>query len=207
MIDSPTSSNVNDFKQRYQNVIGWYIDNESGKKILVRVHAVGPERVTFVDQAQHTYYAVVDGGVKFEFLPVEKAWRNTADQSYYVHRIPARQYRRGISEENTICSSLGFMETAYGDDLNWTKRIFSAYSYPQEYKKEVDRFLADKRPNGVAISPHFAIGKRQVFFNNLVIGSYSTTAKDIKLSEVGLIVEQELRDCIRRNNYPFIVRT
>lgn len=206
MIETPTRNNLADFKQRYSGVMGWYMDKDSQAKTLVRVHSVGTDRVTFRDSVGNTFYALVDGGIAFEFLPVEKAWRNTKDNTYYIHRVPARQWRRGICEENTTIHSLPAMLGQDYEQIGWYERIFAVYSTPQDYSKEVTRFLADKRPH-VAISPHFAVNKDSLFFNNIKVGKYVAKNTEFQLSDSGVMIEQEVRDCITRNKYPFTVRS
>jgi len=194
MIDTPTTANLQDFKQRYSGVLGWYISEEDKSKILVTVASVGNERVAFRDQHGGTYYAIVNGGCRFEFLPVEKSWRNTEDTCFFLSRIPARQWKRGICADNT---SITYAETLLGEwarnEENWQIRIFRIFSFNNTYKEEVLKFLEGKR-SVVAVSPHFAILRDKVFLHNICIGDYKN--KVITLHSDMLL--QELTDTLRR---------
>lgn len=195
MIDTPTTANLQDFKQRYSGVLGWYISEEDKSKILVTVSNVSNERVTFRDQHGGTYYAFVNGGVRFEFLPVEKSWRNTEDACFFLYRIPARQWKRGICADNTSITSASTLLGMWNTDgeRTWADRIFKIFSFNNTYREEVLKFLEGKRTT-VAISPHFAILSNHIFLHNINIGTYKNNV--ITLTD-GMLL-QELTDTIRR---------
>lgn len=203
MIESPTSTNIGDFKQRYQGVLGWYIPEEGKSKLLVRVTSVNNERVTFSDKNGGSYHAYVDAGVRFEFLPIVKEWKNTPKSCYFLSRVPARQYKRGICEDNTSIISFNMTTGKYTEEQEykgWYEYIYGIYSYNRTIKEDLKDFLDGKR-ECTALSKHFAIGNGHVLLYNTIIGSYSGTNITLKTD----LFLQELTDLCNRNNYPFKV--
>lgn len=77
MIDTPTHKNLSDFKQRYQGVMGWLNPDKPESKCAVYVSSVTTSKVAFRDEKNNEYYANVNTGVQFEFLPTQRAWYNT----------------------------------------------------------------------------------------------------------------------------------
>lgn len=199
MIDSPTTANLQDFKQRYSGVLGWYISQDDKSRTLVTVSNVSSERVTFKDQVGGTYYANVNGGVQFEFLPVEKGWHNTQEHCYFLSRIPARQWKRGICADNTsIRRGDVILGLSYGEVDTWAGSIFKVFSYTGSVINCVREFMEGKR-NSVALSNHFALVQGRILLHNIIIGSYHSDNKKLLILEKDIMV-QELTDTLRRLN-------
>lgn len=98
------SSNAGDFRQRYRGTYGYFI-GKSGKRTLVQIAQVDLDSrsVRFLDRNDQDYTLYVDAedNVGFEFLPPRPAWHNTSMGAVLVRRTPARQYQRGICNNNT----------------------------------------------------------------------------------------------------------
>ena len=205
MIDTPTHNNISDFRQRYQNVLGWFLTGK-GEKLLVRVAEVGDSQVTFVDHGNNVYYANVGQGVNFEFLPVQRAWYDTELTTYYVSRKAARQWKRGICQENT---SIEAIETILGIEtpgkgLPWNLLAFNIFSTPQDTGKYVADFLGNKR-SSCTLGRHFSLTKHlegRVLFHNILVGYYSKNV----ITDVKPIIKQELTDVIRKFDLPFEIK-
>lgn len=203
MIDSPTHDNIADFKQRYQGVMGWLNPNKPDGRCAVYVSNVNSQKVTFKDAKGNEYYANVNTGVQFEFLPTQRAWYNTKDSVFLVQRIPARQWKRGVCPDNT---SIGEVRggSLYGSpvEIEWRNAAFDVMTAVIPYKQAVAEFLAKGR-SSVALSKHFTISGSVLFFLNLNAGMFVdntiTLRKDLDM------IRQELQDLINRNNYPFKV--
>lgn len=105
MLDSPTRAWLDDFSSRYSGTWCWYVDGD--KRMLVRITHVGNERVTFEDIEGWKYSANVDSGVLFEFSQVPSGWyvNKKLGPILFVRR-PARQWKRGICDQNTSCYSI-----------------------------------------------------------------------------------------------------
>ena len=203
MLDTPNSRNIQDFKQRYQGVCGWLHTTEA-PRVAVFVRHVSSSKVTFQDQRGNEYYANVDGGAQFEFVPTQRAWYNAEDATYLVQRVPARQWKRGICADNTSFSCLHPGDTLMPAALNetWEQTAFKVMSANMNVTTAVEQFRAKKRTS-VAISKHFAVGECSAWFINLRIGKVDKNK--IMLEESYHMIAQELLDAIKRNNLPFEV--
>jgi len=193
MIDSPTSANLGDFKQRYAGVIGRLIDHPD--KPLVKVGAVGSTKVTFVDMEGTTYYANVDKGIQFEFLPALRGWYNTPEGPVLLNRVPARQWKRGMCPDNhSVARSYGGMVlTTMPED--WYTVVFRVFSTNQDY---INSSQVWDGKTDIALSRHFCISADKVFFYNLTIGFWSAATKSIVLTQD--YIRQELKDMIKKHN-------
>lgn len=202
MTESPSTSNIADFRQRYSGVYGWL--NPKDKRSPVYVKKVDAIRVTFTDVSGAEYYANVNAGVDFEFLPVDKAWHRNPKGMFLVSRIPARQWKRGVCADNTSIREV--VETTLYNSLatvSWNEAVFAIMMYPTNYVKEVDHLLAG-RNTSAPLSRHFAVVGKEVWFFNLRVGTYNSVSKTITLENSMLY--QELVDLCHRNNYPIEVK-
>ena len=201
MIESPSHNNIADFKQRYSGVFGWLNPKDGRQRVFVK--NVSATRVTFTDPTGHEYYANVDAGVDFEFLPAEKAWAQTSLGLFLIQRIPARQWKRGICVDNTSIrevhdnGSIGPLTTSFN------AVVFSIMGEPPNYKRRVDHYLANQGQLDVALSRHFALIRTKVCFFGFPVGTINKNNATITLDTS--MVYQELVDLCYRNNYPFKV--
>lgn len=106
MFEKFMSTNARDFSQRYQGTYGFY--SRDGRKTLVQLVQVDMDRgvVTFYDHNKAEYRLNKDSteNVGFEFIPPKCEWHNTSKGAMLVRRVPARQYSRGICDNNTSIS-------------------------------------------------------------------------------------------------------
>jgi hypothetical protein len=130
-----------------------------------------------------------DSGVMFEFIPVDRAWMlGKSGVPYFLQRVPARQWRRGISRHNTNINIL----TSYGlEPVN------------PSWKTMKDIFGDDATQPcklGEVLSKHFmAVHNGPLYFYREPVG---TTVKQgnhciIKLPAKSLVA-QEVMDVLRR---------
>lgn len=200
MIATPTGSNIGDFKQRYQGVVG-FLRPKDKAPTLVFVYNVSSSRVTFKDQNNHEYYANVDSGVEFEFIPTQRAWYNTSKGTFYLQRVPARQWRRGICPDNTAFQQL-YDDMMGLSEEDWKNVAFLVMGNTVSYKEGVINYLNGQQRT-CALSKHFAMGPSRVYFCNLFVGQRDGS-KIILKEEYGMLY-QELSDVCKRNNYAITV--
>jgi hypothetical protein len=186
MKDSLTSTNAADFSQRYTGTYGWlHLDN---KRDFVYVSDVNRRACYFNKGTDVAYHANADVGVIFEFIPVDRGWFNAVDGNvYFLQRRPARQFKRGIADTNTLIyneklSNVGIsykiLSTIFVDGFdNWQ---FKDFSKPQ------------------ALSKHFAITDKDgtLMLYDTKIGQYKTNIITLDSS----LFAQELQDTLRRKN-------
>lgn len=175
-----------DFNQRYVGAYGWLITPTNKK--LININSVDGHRVYYNIGGATLFWAELNSATTFEFIPVDHGLFNGRDgYTYYMHRKPARQWRRGISENNTVMEKLHthkHVPINYQTLENIFNDEFSQRNYPQVFETG-------------ALSKHFAVLYGKVYFYSIVIGNYAND--EIILNNE--ITAQELKDLIHRNHW------
>jgi hypothetical protein len=140
-----------------------------------------------------TYSSRINSGVEFQFIPVNRGWfSSTSGEVYFLQRVPERQWKRGISQNNTRITNIDGM---YSEKIgyNLLASIFNL--------KETITYQAGKP---FCISKHFAISQKGIVY------FYTTRVGAIKDNIITIGTEhnvlQELNDAINRNKLPFKVK-
>lgn len=188
MFDTLTSGNVHDFNQRYRGTFGFLITEE--KQTLVQINQITEQKVHFSTQDEEQWWALADKNVLFKFLPLNRGFCNTQNGLYFVARVPARMWQRGISHQNTSIMS-------FKPRLNWFSEPPSFENLSAIFEKQTAPDRTFSTPT--ALSSAFAIIRGSVYLFSEKIGT--ATSKIITLKKTAAIVEQELNDTIRRNNF------
>lgn len=188
MLDQLTSENSRDFNSRYANTFGWLIANEA--KRLVHITDVTSDEVFF--RTTHKgldHHVRRDSGVEFEFTQLERGFYLGTDNCiYFMQRVPARQWKRGICRQNTSLSVLRD-GTWTSENINVDKlRCVLGGSASFEDNGEKSNFI---------LSKYFAVSGQQVWFMTNKIGDVRDSAI-ISLNDFGVFVKQELQDAINR---------
>jgi hypothetical protein len=190
MIDTPTSNNIADFKQRYSGVFGWLLSE--GVKKLVYISGVNSKQVTFTDAEGGNYFANINAGVEFEFAPVMRGWYNTPEGVFYMCRIPARQWKRGVCVDNTHVGAGGSPDYQLVGDA-WNKAVFSILSVSNPYKINDLQYTA--------YSKHFANVYGRLYLYTKPIGV--VVDNHVKLASP--LFRQEFMDMCRRRNLEMVI--
>jgi len=199
MKDTLTSNNHQDFRARYQGTYGYYVDPDTDKRLPVYVASSNQSRVTFNDIDGRELHVRADSGIEFEFIPVDRGFFQVEDQVFYLERVPARQWKRGICNENTRAYLLE--DTLRNFAANYLE-IISKMS-PLDCRLG---WYSNKEGYPVALSKHFAISVANVlYFYNKEIGTVDHATNSIKLYNDMLL--QEVTDLFRRNNMDVKVST
>lgn len=196
MLDTLTSRNHVDFKQRYQSTYGFLLQEK--KKHLVLITRVDGGEVRFVDLDKSEFYAYQDSDHTFEFIQVTRGWFNTSKGLYYLARVPHKQWHRGISDGNTESYEL--------TDKGCVRRTIDLKILTEIFEKSVGadnaaaQFLEGKR-HGFALSKHFALTQQSMYFDNVVVGAVAVNGNDIRITLDTSIVQQEISDAVRRGQF------
>lgn len=183
-----TSKNSADFKQRYEDTFGFFTRPGTNDKRIVKFLEVNEELVSFVDQKGISYTVYPDSDVEFTFLsPVKKLFA-VDDLVFLIQRRPARQYQRGISENNTQIINL----LTFGNSQPTFGRLEAAFEKEPTPKLFEQDFQLGKRRT-ILFSNIFAGVETKFFLYNSVIGKISD--KTITLDDD--IYIQEVKDMIR----------
>jgi hypothetical protein len=197
MYDTLTTKNFEDFKQRYSGCFGWL--TQENKEVLVHITSVKPDQVQFSTSSDSDFFAFANQNVIFKFLPIKRGWYNTRYGAVLLSRIPARQYQRGISSNNTSCmyfrfGSIGFSLGTRGLTTQLLEDVFKETKEPVTFTDQTS-----------ILSPFFtfapkdqAKSEQDLYFLDARIGVYTDKTKKIKLKNEWLHVKQEVLDTISR---------
>lgn len=196
MKDTLTLFNRDDFRQRYKHNYG-FLTTENGRR-LVYIREVSADRVSFVTQDNgDVYYAHAGAGIEFDFIPIVRGWYHTLEQAIFLTRVPARQYHRGISQNNTVVQAGGYGMLFPSElSLALLKELFEE---PITYT--LQNFL-DQTVFYFILSKAFCICYNDVYFFNQRVGTYQN--RTITLSSP--LVQQEINDVIQRRNLALTVK-
>lgn len=193
MFEKFLSTNAGDFRQRYRGTYGFF--SKDGKRTLVCLTDVSAERgeVRFVDANEQTYKLNVNASddIGFVFLPPKSAWHNTTTGPYFVRRVAARQFQRGICEANTAIRRTG----GRGVYVN-----FASLSDIFERAITAQEAVAAKQ-EAIAVSAQFAVdtSQKKIWCFDQVIGK--ATKKDdhysVELSDPEMF-GVEVQDAFKR---------
>jgi len=199
MKDSLTSINHHDFRARYQGTYGYYIDSDTNKRLPVYVANCNQYRVTFSDITGRELHVNVNSGIDFEFVPVDRGFFQVLKDVFYLERIPARQWKRGICPENTRAYALG--DRLRITAVNYLEVITNMIPLACESGWELS-----KTGYPAALSKHFAISAANVlYFYYKEIGTVDHKKNSIKLHNDLLL--QEVSDLFRRSSMDVRVST
>lgn len=190
MRDSLTRENAPDFARRYIGTYGYLVQGD--KKTLVYMQKADHMETTFTDVGGYSYTVYANSGVEFEFIPVDRGFYNTVSGTYFLHRVPARQWSRGISESNTavyLLSAQGLSPIPCN-----IMNLFKVFQEGIDIQQAVNEWQNNKRVS-FALSKHFAVSNKYVLFYNANIGTVGKS-KAMVVDEPR--VAQEFSDCIRR---------
>jgi len=180
-----------DFHQRYKDTFGWF-EREGKPSVLVKLVSIEAHGLEFVDEQGFRYNAYPDKGNFFTFLPVVKGCYLFGDKVVTVERIPARQWRRGICNDNTsITNTAGYF---YSVDFPIIKAIFTGQNNTIERYK-----LAKQLP--VLLNSQFHIEHEGVFVYNKRIGNFGDDTIILDDS----VFSQELGDLMKQHQLPIRV--
>lgn len=195
MIEEFKSNGWKDFQQRYQGVYGWF-EKEDKSQLLVKLTVVTENELVFTDKNKLRFSAIADQGNKFSFLPVVRGLYNTERGVVYVSRIPAKQYRRGICQDNT-----SILDVATGAPLDVGFNMLEGiYGYSQQ-----PAITSFKRLGGgnAALDNTFAVVDNSVYVYNVKIGVYDAPKAKFILSNK--LFQQEMTDVCTRLQLPLLV--
>lgn len=204
MLDTLTYSNREDFKARYRGTFGFYIDPETKEKSLCYITDVSQDKASFDTIKGRGFFCYADAGVQFEFLPVIRGWWSVAHSKlpYYVERVPARQFQRGISKANTTV----FTFTSGGALTYGLLNVSLLESiFVKQPESSFTAFLKGNQPHFI-INNIFLLHKDVVWFYDVRIGKYEITPTGASIELVDNTVAQELRDFIARKTLPILVK-
>jgi len=195
MIEEYKYEGWKDFQQRYGGTFGWF-EKENGEKLLVQVSHCDASTVVFKDASKMDYYAKVDSGNKFHFIPVVKSVYQHGDSVLVVKRIPAKQYKRGICKENTQIYNL-----TSSSHVNISFENLATIFGPKDDKLLIQ--WCKERTGNICLDGVFSIVKNIVYIYDTPIGVYKAEERLVKLDVD--VFKQELSDVFTKLQVDILV--
>lgn len=199
MFEKFLSVDAGDFRQRYEGTYGYYTDKKKGARLLTLLSTVdtnaSPKKVHFEDCRGVKFYVNADSTeeIGWEFLPPRSAFYNTTDGVFYVQRIAARQFQRGITGRNTKIwkvTEKGFDQIKVAFDS-----LIPIFEKQVPFAKAALKW--SETGEASALSPNFCLYKNKLAINIEVIGESSSDRTNISLTPTGAIFLPELVQALR----------
>lgn len=191
-----TRANSTEFKARYYGTYG-FLKAPSGKKLAVLITESGSSYTMCRDMDGNSYRLNNDTGCELEFTQVPNGWHTIhPGKVVYIYRLPERQWKRGISPENTGIKTFDNKGNLY--QIDFEPEIIQQIFYPTEMEYE---------PTGIECGTYgkfFAWGINKIYVKDIEIGTVDHKTASIKLSLP--IIEQELKDALARTRTMYEIR-
>jgi len=183
------SHDARDFIQRYVGTYG-YFERDGKSDLPVLIENVEGNTLYFSDFDGNKYHTYADQNVSFKFQQVRRCYYvGKSGNIYFMERVPARQYQRGVSRGNT--------------------RIFR-YSNGNWNPIRVDNnamadimFGGTVCRSGIKLSETFALLDNVLWLYTSAIGV--SDGNTIQLMTGWTKFRQEVSDCVRDNKLNYKV--
>jgi hypothetical protein len=162
--------NTEDIKKYFQHTYVKF--KETGDQIWYIGH-VDHDKIVCNDKNKEEVAIDLEIGYQIEFILPRKAVFQYGSQCVMLNRIPARQWKKGLSKQNTEFNVLGY-------DGTWTKKNFDidwieAYVNKPSYYTTDAALFEFKRDNSdvgsVALTPRISFTRTgKVFIDRLLVG-------------------------------------
>ncbi len=204
MFEKFLSANADDFRQRYLGTFGFF-RKEDGTKLLTRLDTISGRGCSFSDVRGVTYNLEPDSklDIGFEFLPPKSGFFNTAIGTVLVIRIPARQFQRGVSPNNTALHLLsGKQQEHLPLDFPIMEKIYEKNTTLEQAFEE----FKQKKTHSVALSSQIALDRARLWVLDEPIGEcrYSNGTFKVKLKAPDFWLT-ETTDAFKATAHPFEV--
>lgn len=165
------SDGYRDFSQRYSDTYGW-LEREGKESILVKLLSVDHDSLKFMDKRGMEFFARPDMGNYFSFIPVVKGSYLYKGDVVVVQRRPARQWKRGICEDNTSITIPGPIG-GFRNVLDISFDVLEELFYPKP-NFSVPIFRETRKGDAVLFNHQFSIYKNLIYVYDQCIGNYES---------------------------------
>lgn len=201
MFEKFLADNAGDFRQRYEGTYGYYTDKKKGTKLLTLLSMVdlnsSPRRVHFEDCQGVKFYINADAeeDIGWSFLPPKSNFYNTKRGVFYVQRVAARQFQRGVTSRNTKIwqvTAEGFSEKKVGFST-----LLPIYEEQTSTIGQAKKWQ-NKEEDVMALSPNFCLYNGRVTINVEPVGTYNEGRTEITLNGTGNLFLPELTQALHQ---------
>ncbi len=150
------------------------------------VEKVTPEAIWLTDEHDQKVCVELDGattgkaGYNLDFILPKKTWFQMGNVAYFLTRIPARMWKKGISKSNTTINCLkvgGFLQ------VGLSFQSLHAYVHKPFYSTAEEMYKNEW--TSVALSPRFALCKTgELFLDQTKIGVYDKDTDTLVVKKV-----------------------
>lgn len=175
-----SSSNWEDVRKYYE---GTYVKlKETGEQVWY-VNAVTSEGISFYSlDKEVACYKFSEGECYIEYALPHKTTFQSGEAAYHLTRIPARMWKKGLSEKNTafkVLTSKGWHSA--GNSM----QLYNAFVNKPSYISYKDALQGIKEGNiiSAALSPRMAISKnKKLYVDTKHIGRVFVSKKQVVLT-------------------------
>lgn len=173
------SHNYEDISRYYRNT---YVKFKETGDTLFYIRDVRPDMVRGTDEegTEFELYLNEDNPYEVDYVLPNKSYFQYAKRACMLQRIPAKQYRRGICNENVRISSL--TKTGGVGNIEVGFESLKAFVSKQAFPSISTVLLQKSKPISVALSPRFAfvpdIG--YIFCDQTAVALVDRKAKTVK---------------------------
>lgn len=145
-------------------------------KEIFSVEKVTPEAIFCSNKNEANFIIEIDGketktvGYNLNFLLPQKTWFQYDKFAYFISRIPARMWKKGISKENTSIVALDELGKCRGQTLSFD--LIKLYMENKQYYsyRELNNCYS------IALNTRFALSKNgYVFLDNNCVAKYQAS--------------------------------
>lgn len=173
-----SSENWHDVEKYFQ---GCYIKIKEYGDNLVYISKVQQDGLYGHDQWENPIFIEFDGevaginGYEIDYVIPKRAYFQFGNRAYYLSRIPARMWKKGINKLNTTLQSLDESGFFNKEDLNF-KSLMAYVNKPGYMPFQ----CIEEDYESIALSPRFALcSDGKLFLDSHCIGKYYLDSKTV----------------------------
>lgn len=166
---------------------------ETGDTIF-RITGVNSEYITATSLQGEEVGIDLKNPYNIDFLLPKKASFNFGGTAYHISRIPARQWKKGISKQNTCFAA--YTETGW-KNVSFDHALLEGFANKPAYIKAPDlKGFFEQGTKAAAISPRIVVANNgNIFVDTVVVGKWALDKE--------LITTRQLFEVEMQTNFPF----
>lgn len=165
--------NWRDIQKYYQ---GTYVKFAEFGDTLHYIENVTQDEITGKDENKDDFVLYLHDSQEyvFEYLLPHKAVFQYGGDAYLLQRIPARQYKRGLCQENT-----SFTKVTSGERQSLSWQLMTAYTNKQKYFSLKEAIYGKGKMRSLAVTNRmsYARGNDYLYVDNKVIATFNRESK------------------------------
>lgn len=196
------SENFEDISRYYRYT---YVKFKETGDRLFYISSVSSEKITgrASDETPFELYLNDEFPYEVDYVLPNKSYFQTGPTATLLHRIPAKQYRRGVSEENVSCRTL--QQNGGSSKREITFSLLEAFVGKQAFTPFITALQHTSDMLSIALSPRmaYACGARTIYVDDVCIAKVMNRPKQLKC--YSSVFVPELLALVAGTNYKVVV--